>query len=300
MATNEKHVDFIGVGAPKCGTTWIYKCLDEHPEICMGRPKEIHFFNKDHGFESKQQEWQYPKGMDTYWAHFSHCAASSMKGEFSAKYLYDKEAPVLIKKHFPEVKIIVCMRDPADRTFSHYHHVRSREDDFDYTLEQAIERYPELLGKSKYHGQLTHYLKLFPKEQFLFLVYEDSKKEPLEYIQGIFTFLGVDDTFVPNSVNTKFNTAEQRYSEKHKKIRKPIFRVYAFLRKIRLVAPILRLAKKRGVLLSMKKGIDKAALPKKGLRPVMTDEERSMLDTHFAEDTQKLEGFLGKRITQWN
>src|SRR6056297_2233099 len=103
--------DFIGIGAMKAATSWIYKCLIEHPEVCGSSKKELHFFDRPQN---------YKKGIDYYISFFKHCPQDKAKGEYTPNYLYSPATPELISRHFPNVKIIVCLRNPAERAWSHY------------------------------------------------------------------------------------------------------------------------------------------------------------------------------------
>jgi hypothetical protein len=112
---NSKHKnegpDFIGIGAMKAATYWIYHCLDAHPEICMSSRKELHFFEKPAN---------YRMGIGWYTSHFSHCSEGKVLGEITPAYLSSPDAPVLIHRHYPRVKIFACLRNPVERAYSHY------------------------------------------------------------------------------------------------------------------------------------------------------------------------------------
>ena len=110
MDKKDFKVDFMGIGAQKGGTTWIAKCLSEHPDICMSEPKEILYFNKFSSFSNKCPINNYhKKTFSWYRKHFLHCKKGQINGEFSAEYFYDKEAPRLIRKYFPDIKLIVLL-----------------------------------------------------------------------------------------------------------------------------------------------------------------------------------------------
>ena len=100
-------IDFIGLGAQKAGTSWVYACLYEHPEI-HAPIKELHFFSRD----------RFSKGKDWYESHFSHRKEGQKVGEFSTSYLYSKETPERIKELYPEVKLIAIVRNPVTRAYS--------------------------------------------------------------------------------------------------------------------------------------------------------------------------------------
>jgi len=139
MLKNEDFkVDFIGIGAARRGTTWIYECLKEHPQICVSKIKEVRFFS---------DQRTYRKGMKYYQSFFNHCSGNKIKGEISPAYLWGKNGEnvaSLIKKHFPGVKIFAVLRDPAERAYSHYH--------YDMYIEQGL-----------YYTKLKNILIYFPK-----------------------------------------------------------------------------------------------------------------------------------------
>ena len=102
--------DFIGIGAEKAGTSWIYYCLHQHPSIDT-RIKETYFFNMG-------SNWS--KGFEWYESFFKHCHPTAKTGEFSPGYLTDPVAPEKIYKKHPNTKLIVSLRNPVDRAFSAY------------------------------------------------------------------------------------------------------------------------------------------------------------------------------------
>src|SRR6056297_562433 len=107
----EFNIDFIGIGAQKAGTSSIFHFLKEHPEICTSSKKEIHFFDK---------EYNYLKGIKFYRKFFNNCSSKNIKGEFTPRYIYHPKVAQRIKKYFPDVKLIVSLRNPIERAISHY------------------------------------------------------------------------------------------------------------------------------------------------------------------------------------
>jgi hypothetical protein len=205
-------VDFIGIGAQKCGTSWIYACLYEHPEICAPI-KEIHFFSRP----------RFEKGKEWYESHFSKCVHGtnvgelSMSrgtldidkvGEFSTSYLYSKETPARIKAMYPNVMLIAVVRNPLERAYSQYRNaIKAGEIGKDESFDAYVEGEPSALEQGRYAEQLARYYELFPKTQILTLVYEDSRKDPSAFIKTIYEFLGVDATFVPSMLLREVNIA---------------------------------------------------------------------------------------------
>ena len=118
------NIDFIGIGTSKAGTTWVSEMLDAHPGICMSEPKEVNYFNEQNNYSINIKNYNYGKGFNWYKKHFLHWRTGQIIGEFTPKYLADLKAPLRIKNAFPDVKLIVCLRDPVDRAFSQYNFIK--------------------------------------------------------------------------------------------------------------------------------------------------------------------------------
>ena len=135
-------IDFIGVGAQKSGTSWIYACLYEHPEICAPI-KEIHYFSRERNFK---------KGIEWYKNIFNTCKKGQLKGEFSTTYLYDGKTPDRIKKEFPNTKIIISLRNPVDRAFSHYRNeIKGGHIPKNTTFEEAMKNDKSIVEQGMYY-----------------------------------------------------------------------------------------------------------------------------------------------------
>jgi len=190
-------IDFIGIGAQRCATSWIFKCLQEHSQICAFVKKEAAFFND----ERKNFEW--------YKSLFGHCATTAIKGEYSPHYMHPEYDPKQktaerIKNTFPDVKIIACLRNPIERARSQYFLEKLRNKETAPTFKKAIlKNHHKYIEAGFYYTLLKKYLELFPRENILILIYEDIRKSPIGFIQNIYSFLGVDSNFVPPSVNKK-------------------------------------------------------------------------------------------------
>ena len=190
--------DFIIIGAMKAATSAIYEYLMQHPGIAHRLPKELHFFTLN-----------YEKGLDWYLSQFESIKESSrnqnlLVGEASPSYLTSKEVPELIYQLFPDVKIIISLRNPTDRTISHYYHQLNRVKDETRSIELAFSQQEIAdLGKkplsktnsyiqlSRYAHQVKNWLNVFPKEQILILNYHDLEVYPDDFLQKIFYFLNL-------------------------------------------------------------------------------------------------------------
>jgi hypothetical protein len=190
--------DFIGLGAQKSGSSWIYACLHEHPEICIPT-KEIHFF-------SRERNWS--KGYEWYESQFERCSQSKRAGEFSTTYLFDEQTPERIHRRYPNARLIACLRNPMDRAFSNYiNDIKAGAVSPDTKFMAAVKQHPEYIEQGRYAIQLKRYSDFFGRDQFLVLLHEDSRSDPLSFMQSIYEFLGVAKSYVPSLLNTKINVA---------------------------------------------------------------------------------------------
>lgn len=202
-------VDFFVVGAARSGTTSLYNYLKQHPDLFLPNIKELNYFSK---VESNQpQDYDKPKkdvlyhtkiisSAKVYRDLYKEATAKQFKGDISPSYLWDTVTAQRIFDHNPEAKILVTLRDPVERAFSHYFMNLSVGYDAEPTFEKAILAKERriwgggnlYLEWSRYYQSLRSYYELFPKEQIKVLIFEDWTKKKRETLQDIFHFLKVD------------------------------------------------------------------------------------------------------------
>jgi hypothetical protein len=272
-------IDFLGVGAQKCGTSWAYACLYEHPEICAPI-KEIHFFSRP----------RFEKGQAWYEAHFSSCKEGRQKGEFSTSYLYSEDAPLRIHSLYREAKIIAILRNPVARAVSQYRNsIKSGEITEATSFESFAKDEKSVLEQGLYSVQLERYFELFQREQMLVLVYEDIKKDPKAFMKRIYQFLGVDDTFESSMLNNEINVAR---TPKAVFVDRCMHRVSESLRSVgfdRLVHAI----RKTGLPDLVRSRNTKEA------KEIIAD--TTALKAYFKDDVQKLSNLLGRDfVSEWD
>lgn len=193
---NQDLPSFLCIGAQKAGTTTLADILKQHSGICIPEVKETKFFL----FEE-----DYSKGTDFYLnTYYSHRQPGQLMGEFDPDYMMESRAAERIAATLgKDVKIIVVLRDPASRAYSHYLMSRKKGMEqlaFAAALEAEASRFDDLrkrkviayLERGKYGSQLAHYLDIFPRDQFLFLLFEtDIVNAMPSTIERIQQFLGV-------------------------------------------------------------------------------------------------------------
>ncbi len=284
--------DFVGIGAAKAASSWIYQCLKEHPDICASEPKETNFFIL--GNDKQGIEW--------YKRHFDHCTGEKVRGEFSPKYLAEDDAAEKIHAYFPNAKIIVCLRDPIERFASaaYYRAATGREDALDTRKMIAQENNVEL-ERGLYYKHLKRFYGLFPAENILVMIYKDIKKDPVAFMQEVYRFLDVDDTFVPPSAHTRKNITSP------KRVRLPWFhKVTRGLHQRIVKGPF-----KKFVPTLKRVGLHKLAnvirkintRPEERIDPIkdkeLYAETRQYLNEFYRKDIQALEKLTGKGLSSW-
>jgi hypothetical protein len=202
--------NFIVIGAAKAGTTALYWYLAEHPAVFMSEVKETNFFAygvDDAGrlIYGDPDVHQFPvKTLAEYEALFAEAAGVSAVGEASPIYLECPQAPGRIRATIPSARLICCLRHPVERAYADYlMYLWRRGRRFDAARDltpDAVWARPESrwLAVSRYHAQLERYYAAFPREQIHVFLFDDLKKSNVDAVQGVYRFLGIDPSFVPD------------------------------------------------------------------------------------------------------
>lgn len=198
---------FIIIGCQKCGTTSLYQYLNVHPQILPTFQKEVRFFS-----------WSFMEGQagkDWYLAHFPPLPDGQkfLTGEASPEYIYYPGVEKRIFEFCPQIKLIVMLRNPVERSISDYYHHQKYGAEF-RSLEQALEpqikilkqaaaneieindelldqMQPNYLLNSVYIYFLEKWMSWFPREQLLVLATEDLDAAPERTMKEVYEFLGV-------------------------------------------------------------------------------------------------------------
>ena len=196
---------FLCIGAQKCGTTWLAAAVAQHPEVGTGRKKELHFFDSRDA---------YAKGLDWYERQFRTTPQTRAIGEFTPNYWWTvgSETPSnylgaadRVAAAYPDLRLIVCLRDPVDRAVSAYfHNIKAGRLSPATPFLDAVRQRPGLREFGCYGRQLDAWLERFPIERYLFLVYEEDigpdAAKPAT-LHRAFQHIGVDPDFEPQDTS---------------------------------------------------------------------------------------------------
>lgn len=277
-----KTPDFIGLGAQRSGTSWIYACLFEHPEIYMPI-KEVHFF-------SRERNWS--KGREWYEAIFKDYREGLKAGEFSTSYLADQSTPERIFINYPQTKLIVSLRNPVDRAYSNYvNDIMAGTIKAEVSFVEALKNHPEYIDNGRYAAHLKNYLKYFNKDQILVLIYEESLIEPMAFIKKIYDFVGVRD-FKPQMLGRRVNRSRV---PKNVWLDRLLIKISKALRSVGL-HKIWWFLKSRGW---AQKVLDLNTQKKLGNKKQISAADRDYLESVFEPEIKELEEILGYEIKLW-
>jgi len=286
-------VDFIGIGAARCGTSWLANVLRAHPGICLSEPKEVRYFNRyllPIGDEKDKLNPNYDRDLDWYMRRFRHARPGQIKGEYSPVYFYDKAAAPTIKERMPEAKLIVCLRNPVDRAYSAYWHHRATALIDEIHFEEALEQETIYVSMGRYADQLKYFQSYFDSGQILVLIFEDLIANPQAELARLFDFLDV-------ATEVELDFARHTTNESAK-MRSRFLKRIAFSASQALVnaqlSGVLDLARRMRVHAIVNR-INSAALPK----PRMAEATRRRLTDVFSADVRELEGLLGRELSRW-
>lgn len=190
--------NFVGIGAPRSGTTWLNTLLASHPEVYTPDLRdEINFFDR-----------YFDRGLGWYEELFppeEEASRYQAIGEITPQYLECEECPERIHTTLPDSQLIVMLRHPVDRAYSQYGFFVQRRN-FTGSFEEFIAGYPRALERGFYSAHLNRYLHYFDRSQILALVFEDAVTDVAETKKRLANFLGIDgDKFSPSAGSRKVN-----------------------------------------------------------------------------------------------
>jgi hypothetical protein len=292
---------FFLAGAPKSGTTWLYRNLAASPGVFLTPNKEPRYYSVEEGeplaFRGPgDAAWMshFVRRRSEYETLYAGAAEGQVRGEASSDYLYRSHvAAPRIAADFPEARIIVLLRDPVLRAHSNWlHHVRDGRERLSFG--EAIEAEPErvrsgwawwwhCLGRGFYARQLEPFLERFPADQLLLLSYDDLRRDPQSLLRRVGDFLEVE-VVAPAGVGAQRNASLVPRSRLHG----------AALRALRPNAAARRLLPARARS-GLQRRVSRAVLH----RPAISNEDHLRLRRAYAADVQRLSTMVDLDLSGW-
>jgi hypothetical protein len=267
--------DFLVIGAMRSGTSSLARYLRAHPSVCLATQKEVHFFDRN-----------FDRGIEWYLRQFPCDHPGHTTGEATQTYLFDEDALDRMASLVPEARLIVLLRHPIDRAYSHYwlNRARGREDlDFDSAIAAEARRvgngglnerfWYSYLGRGRYAAQLQALSLRYPRGQVLIHLFDELRDAPTATYASICRFIGVEDRHRPPNLGTVVNP-------------------YVTFRSLRLRSLSLRLPRR------LHRAIGRLNT-KPGSYPPMAPELRRRLIDGFEDEIASLESWLERDLSAW-
>jgi len=287
------------VGAAKSGTTSLHNYLNQHPNIFMCNPKEPHFLiNKEIGVD------RIPVGITEkleYEDLFFEGGDKKYRGESSVMYLMYPEIviPKIKNNYLENTKIIIMLRNPVERAYSGFHHVRRYNikeniQDFTEAWKLSEERYfnqKDMTPASRYqelglyYNQVQSYLNEF-KDNLHIIIYDDYKSDFKSEMNKVFDFLEVENIEI-DSDKRHMVGGWQWENEKLKKL---------MIKKNPIKTAVKMLIPFKGLRKSIRKRIQENNTVEV---QQMTEEERIMMNEFYKTDVKKLSELLNRNLNFW-
>lgn len=299
---NENQPNLFFIGGMRCGSTSINFLLEQHPEIFMAPVKEPYFYTAEaarrgentegdpSGSEVAEPAGRYRDG-EAYYGLFAEAGDVAWRGE-SSHYLYHASVIPTILSDCPEAHFLVVLRNPVDRIFSEYLRlcrIGEERRNFDSFVQEMLMRRGKThelgprLDKGLQGKHLAPWLSTVPTGNLKWILFDDFEKGPIDCIQSVFRWLGVDYGFTPEVVHTQRGGIQAGPN------------VDRIIRSRRFGA---RRLKKLIPRTSRKKIID-FMHSRTLVRPSLKDSTRAFLSDLYRNDVERLEGMIGRDLSLW-
>ena len=220
-------IDFIVAGVVKGGTTSVHHYLKQHPQVQVSKMLWTRFFHVDGvepDFRIRAELYGYQllndslrrfrmmchagiaRDFSKYLENWDYDKEGVVRGEVSPTYLHDPDVYKRIKKRFPEIKIIVVLREPVSRAYSHFimdlrygwlgernliacfNREPLKIDDFWWGLTHHIRH-------GFYTKRLKEMLRIFGRDNVKVLLHDHLQADPRLFMRDVYEFIGVDQEF---------------------------------------------------------------------------------------------------------
>lgn len=177
--------DFLGIGAQKAGTTWLYRNLRKHPDLYLPEQKELHYF-----------DWHFHQPLRSYARHFQ-AAGDRRKGELTPGYgILPPERVAFVRRLLPDLRLLLLLRNPIERAWSQalMNLVTGPGRPFDDVPLQAFVdhfRSERSVARGDYLLTVDTWLRYFPEDRLFIGFFDDITTRPRELLTDVFRHLSV-------------------------------------------------------------------------------------------------------------
>lgn len=278
-------INFIGIGAQKCASTWVHSVLSDHPEVVVLPGKEIDFFSYYYNF-----------GYEWYEKHICDVGPAKMIGEVSPSYFADSsDTPDRVFFYNPKMRIVLSLRDPIERAYSNHlnevklGHVTNQNLEF----ENGLANNPMYLEQSRYGRQLARWLAVFPRDQVLVIFQEDIRDDSFGQARNLYRFLNVAEDhqswFLEKKVNESRIIKNTRVDN--------FLKLLGKLGRSTGAGKLVEVVRKNDLVCRLRHSHNQIDL--RQIVPPMREDTRIYLQNTLTDDMRELAHQLGKKDLPW-
>ena len=274
---------FVGIGAQKCASSWLYDILSDHPQALLSKKKELDFFT-----------YHYENGYTWYENNFPPGIQARAIGEISPSYFHEASAPERVRRYLADARILVSLRDPVERALSQHRHLAriGLLTGPDFTFERGVAANPSYIEQGMYATHLRRWRQYFPAEQILVVLMDDICTDARSIAGAVYKFLRIDPTHVSKALHERSNPSYV--------VRNRVFDLG--VKELRRVAdslglmPLWRAMGDTG-LRRMYRAFNRR--PSQTIIPHPKPETLIHLRAHFRPEVEALEDMLGRELSRW-
>jgi hypothetical protein len=263
----------------------MYRCLKEHPDVYMPETDSIHFFNI-----------HYQKGKKWYAEFFENYNDEPVVGEETPSYIRDDAVPRRIRNDLPTTKLIISVRNPVDRAYSHYWHEKSKGN-LSFEFKDVLENYDlfqNWVVPGFYYRHIQRFFKEFPENQVKLVFFDDLVDDDEKFIKDIYDFVDADSEYTPSFVDETVNEAREKLG--FQSVNRAYYQLFDFVQEnfpksVKNVLHPIHTAYRRGIV-STFGGKDEY---EEGMDP----EVRRRLEEVYVDDVKRLESYTGREFEHW-
>jgi hypothetical protein len=271
-------VDFMLIGAQKCGTTSLAAQLADHPDICFCEVKEPGYFHQTVDWRAGLEAYH-----NLYQPHNGQlCGEASTMYTFSPEYT---DTHVRLHAYNPDLKLIYMMRQPVERIVSHYTHNFVRQIDTN-PPEVAITKDPAYINRSLYSMQIRPFIEKFGSDKVMLVLFEDYVADQVGTLKKIASFLNIEPTIFEQSDTTPKHKSTGNYYLKSEGLR--MFTKSALFRRIRPFVPA-----------GIRQPIRRRFSQKINEKPEFSAGLKQNIWEMVEDDVSALENLLNRRLVEW-
>ena len=197
-------LSFLGLGAQKSGSTWLYFMLREHPGLYLPPVKELHFWDRDRAH-----------GLDWYRAQFAPAPPGTKAGEITPAYaILSHELIAEVRREFPDIRLLYLLRNPVERAWSGALMAVPRAE---MTVGEASDRWfidhfnsAGSRCRGDYKACMEAWRRQFEAERLRWFLYDEVVADPRSVLVACAGHLGVDPGFFRDLPEDRLNA---RYNE---------------------------------------------------------------------------------------